>query len=383
MHQPHASTYTNKQKQTSGRGGGRGGGRYGAGRKTLNQQGVRSKGGNFFGAGAAEGATAGGPTAQEVAAKAAHEDALDLRMGFPLFTEGPDRLGWLLNFTPCSLEDPESGKVLSAIACYFIQQDGAMFKGKYVFHPYFYVQVRGDAEAEVEAFLRKRFEGFIAEARVVEREDLALKNHLAGLRRRLLQLSFYNVQQLMEVRRALMQVVQRRRNAAAAADTYELLQRELGAGAAPASSADFLECVVELREHDVPYHVRWSIDTDVRASRWYTVAAAGGRLQMACRADLLQRAEPRIVAFDIETTKLPLQFPNAEFDQVFMISYMVDRQGYLIVNREVVAEDIRDFEYTPKPEYDGPFTVFNEPDERATLRCWLNHMQRVKVRACT
>ena len=34
------------------------------------------------------------------------------------------------------------------------------------------------------------------------------------------------------------------------------------------------------------------------------------------RTDLLQRAEPRICAFDIETTKLPLQFPNADFDQV-------------------------------------------------------------------
>lgn len=34
------------------------------------------------------------------------------------------------------------------------------------------------------------------------------------------------------------------------------------------------------------------------------------------RADLLRWAEPRICAFDIETTKLPLQFPNAEYDQV-------------------------------------------------------------------
>ncbi len=36
-----------------------------------------------------------------------------------------------------------------------------------------------------------------------------------------------------------------------------------------------------------------------------------------------------------------------------MISYMVDRQGYLIINREVVSEDIQDFEYTPKPEFEG------------------------------
>ena len=242
-----------------------------------------------------------------------------------------------------------------------------------------------------------------------------------------------------------------------------------------------------MREHDVPYHVRFEIDTDVRCGHWFTCKAKvgggggrggqgagpgvsgawqlpplcvqldrlplcappraccphlprlnadvppglppqGGKVTLERRADLLQRAEPRICAFDIggnigelpgrchkkmrwcgcrcpclhqalpctfprppraETTKLPLQFPNAEYDQargccccyrsaalpaaavllfllllrpllplacgsdvsplctpcpplprcaasqVFMISYMVDRQGYLIINREV------------------------------------------------
>lgn len=36
-----------------------------------------------------------------------------------------------------------------------------------------------------------------------------------------------------------------------------------------------------------------------------------------------------------------------------MISYMIDKQGFLITNREVVSEDIQDFEYTPKPEFEG------------------------------
>lgn len=36
-----------------------------------------------------------------------------------------------------------------------------------------------------------------------------------------------------------------------------------------------------------------------------------------------------------------------------MISYMIDKQGYLIVNREVVGGDIENFEYTPKPEFEG------------------------------
>ena len=38
-------------------------------------------------------------------------------------------------------------------------------------------------------------------------------------------------------------------------------------------------------------------------------------------------------------------------------------KGFLITNREIVSEDIEDFEFTPKPEYEGPFTVFNEADE--------------------
>lgn len=38
-------------------------------------------------------------------------------------------------------------------------------------------------------------------------------------------------------------------------------------------------------------------------------------------------------------------------------------KGFLITNREIVSEDIEDFEFTPKPEYEGPFTIFNEDDE--------------------
>lgn len=51
----------------------------------------------------------------------------------------------------------------------------------------------------------------------------------------------------------------------------------------------------------------------------------------------MQRAEVHVCAFDIETTKLPLKFPDAEYDSIMMISYMVDGQGYLIINREVLT----------------------------------------------
>ena len=53
-------------------------------------------------------------------------------------------------------------------------------------------------------------------------------------------------------------------------------------------------------------------------------------------------------------------------------------QGYLITNREIVSEDVEDFEYTPKPEYDGPFIILNEENEQALLQRFIDHILEVK-----
>ena len=89
-------------------------------------------------------------------------------------------------------------------------------------------------------------------------------------------------------------------------------------------------------------------------------------------------AEPVVLAFDIETTKSPLKFPDAAVDQIMMISYMIDGQGFLITNREIVSEDIADFDYTPKPEYPGAFMIFNEPDERAVIERFFMHIKEAR-----
>lgn len=81
--------------------------------------------------------------------------------------------------------------------------------------------------------------------------------------------------------------------------------------------------------------LRNSYDSDVRCGQWYDVSVSSTGLMLGKRTDLLQRAEVHVCAFDIETTKLPLKFPDAEYDLIMMISYMVDGQGYLIINREV------------------------------------------------
>lgn len=61
-----------------------------------------------------------------------------------------------------------------------------------------------------------------------------------------------------------------------------------------------------------------------------------------------------------------------------MISYMIDTRGYLIINREIISQDIDDFEYTPKKEYPGHFHVFNEPNELELLKRFFSHIIDVK-----
>lgn len=41
-----------------------------------------------------------------------------------------------------TLEEKESGNTVAAVNCYFMSQDGSMFKAQVPFSPYFYVQIK-------------------------------------------------------------------------------------------------------------------------------------------------------------------------------------------------------------------------------------------------
>ncbi|XP_062083133.1 DNA polymerase epsilon catalytic subunit A-like isoform X2 [Humulus lupulus] len=302
------------------------------------------------------------------------EEELEAKLGFDIFSEGDKRLGWLLTFASSSSEDQDTRKVYSCVDLYFVSQDGSTFKTKYKFRPYFYAGTKDQMEMDVEAYLRRRYESQIADIEIVEKEDLDLKNHLSGLCKSYLKLSFDTVQQLMSVKRDLLHVVERNQAKSDATEAYELILT----GKREKRSQDFLDYIVDLREYDVPYHVRFAIDNDIRCGQWYDVSISSNDVMLERRTDLLQRAEVRVCAFDIETTKLPLKFPDAEYDLVMMISYMVDGQGYLIINRECVGDDIEDLEYTPKPEFEGHFKVTNVKNELELLKLWFSHMREVK-----
>ncbi|KAI9789585.1 MAG: DNA polymerase epsilon catalytic subunit [Candelina submexicana] len=312
---------------------------------------------------------------------------IDESMGFPRYDAGKKRVGWLCNMHSTSLEDEKVPGGRAAVDFYFLQEDGGSFKATVEYDPYFLVAVKRGREAEVEEWCRRMLEGTMKGVKRVEKDDLQMPNHLLGYRRTFLQLTFANVPDLLGARKVIMPLAEKNKKSMNAMDTYaevasanagfDLFDDKKDNARQNNNIADASDFIVDIREYDVPYHVRVAIDKDIRIGKWYTVEAKHGITSFTC-LERLKHQEPVVLAYDIETTKLPLKFPDAVIDQVMMISYMIDGQGFLITNREIVSEDISDFEYTPRPEYEGPFLVFNEPDEKAVLERFFLHIKEAK-----
>ncbi|EGS22368.1 DNA polymerase-like protein [Thermochaetoides thermophila DSM 1495] len=318
---------------------------------------------------------------------------IDENMGFARYDAGKKKEGWLVNVHPTAIDDPRvpGGGGRAALDCYFIEEDGSTFKATVEYEPYFLVACRKGHEGEVEEWCKRvPGGGVVKSVRRIEKEDLSMPNHLLGYKRTFLELRFHNVQDLMAARRDIMPIAEKNKKGMDAMDTYAEVanangnldlfdidgrddDRRNNAGFAEAS-----DHIVDIREYDVPYHVRVMIDLDIRVGKWYFVEAKNGTTTITLNEERLAPADPVVMAFDIETTKAPLKFPDPAVDQIMMMSYMIDGQGFLITNREIVSEDIRDFDYTPKPEYPGPFMIFNEPDEKAVLERFFLHVKEAR-----
>ena len=75
----------------------------------------------------------------------------------------------------------------------------------------------------------------------------------------------------------------------------------------------------------MPYHVRVSIDLKIFVGHWYSVKG-GNEISIVKLEDKVIWPECIVFAYDIETTKPPLKFPDSAVDQIMMISYMIDGQ---------------------------------------------------------
>ncbi|KZT25874.1 DUF1744-domain-containing protein [Neolentinus lepideus HHB14362 ss-1] len=314
-------------------------------------------------------------------------DEIDEKLGFARVEDGPKREGWLVNMHPTLVKDPDWPGGKAGVDFYFIQDDGDLFKCTFLYEPYFCIACKSGMENTVEEFLLKKYEGMICRITRERKEDLQMPNHLMGHRRIFLELHFRNVSDLLTVRRDIVPLALANGAKRDAVDAYAEVVNATADNAGMQieledadirKDKDPRDAIIDVREFDVPYYLRVAIDNEIRVGLWYSVTFTAGQPSFQHLAERVKRADPVVMAYDIETTKAPLKFPDQAIDQVMMISYMVDGQGYLITNREIVSEDIEDFEYTPREGYEGPFMIFNEPDEAATITRFFQHIQEVK-----
>jgi DNA polymerase epsilon subunit 1 len=259
--------------------------------------------------------------------------------------------------------------------------DASRFKVTVIYQPYFLVIPQKEQIHEIMTFLQRKFGNQSTKIEIIEKEDLDLPNHLTGLKRQMIKMSFLNTNMMNKTRLEINRAVKKNKEREKTNTFYmKLLTATLAGSSEDNQNLDYMDFLMDLREHDVPYHVRVSIDLQIFCGLWYNVKMMGqNELPLiSVRPDLLDRPDPIVLAFDIETTKLPLKFPDAQTDQIMMISYMIDGQGYLITNREIVSSDVDDFEYTPNPEFEGNFTVFNEPNEQGVIRRFFDHILDIR-----
>uniref|UniRef100_A0A915CMU3 DNA polymerase epsilon catalytic subunit n=1 Tax=Ditylenchus dipsaci TaxID=166011 RepID=A0A915CMU3_9BILA len=306
-------------------------------------------------------------------------ELIDAKFGYQRVNDTLQRTAWLVNVQSGEIFDELNKSISAATDFYFLDENGDRFKISYPVRPYLYVATSAGNECAVETYLTSKYHFIKVEH--VEKEDLDLKNHLSGIRSKFLCISFPSTAEMSLFKKELMPQIRKNRDKLKNASEYTEMVSECFGGTRKVQDVDVNEHIVDIREYDLPYHMRVCIDKRLFVGLWYTVMGRDPCTLLPSivrNTELVDPPDPVVCAYDIETTKLPLKFPDSEVDQIMMISYMIDGIGFLIINREIVSEDVEDFEYTPRPEFKGEFTVFNEKNEAAVIRKFFDHILRTR-----
>ena len=156
---------------------------------------------------------------------------------------------------------------LSGVELFLLSKDAKNnFRVTVGYAPYFYVAVSLKFETVDGGHQQHSYRGASSRRTVASKrrllEDLDAPNHVAGYKRPYLKLSFDNVRELMSVRQELKPVIFENRNSPGAEPLQEDDAR---------APDDLLEALDEIREYDVPYAMRCSIDLDFRVGAWLGV----------------------------------------------------------------------------------------------------------------
>lgn len=232
-------------------------------------------------------------------------------MGFARYESGRRKEGWLVNVQPTAIEDDRLPAGRAALDCYFIEQDGSTFKATVEYNPYFLIAVKRGHESEVEEWVKRIAGGGVVKSiQRVEKDDLSMPNHLLGYRRTYLQLNFANVNDLLAARRDIMPIAEKNKKNMSAMDAYAEVATANGNGNFDLfddaqddqqhnanSYSDASDYIVDLREYDVPYHVRVMIDLGMkprnsRARQNLRLVRYSSRKMVFCRGKAWHHEDP-------------------------------------------------------------------------------------------
>lgn len=132
------------------------------------------------------------------------------------------------------------------------------------------------------------------------------KNHLSGITRPYMRLDFFTVQDLLKVRGDIQPLVTKNKNAELEKEDgndgkkYFIFYHYLHIR----ESSDAASNIVDIREYDVTYYTRCSIDQKTRCGEWYDVHVKSGEVTLEWRKDLGGTAPPFKVSVVVTTTNL-------------------------------------------------------------------------------
>jgi DNA polymerase epsilon subunit 1 len=245
--------------------------------------------------------------------------ALEKKFSIDILGSGDPRIGYLFNMKQSAIQCDDENTHISALLLYFVQLDGSSFRASLAFRPYLLVDVLPqfgvsnlDSLADL---LGRKYESSGVVTELVQKDDLEMPDHLTGRKHTFIRLNFPNTESINEVKRSLQEIVKgnntRLRGSTLIQDADEFDDQPR----APAGGTDPLDYISGLFEHDVSLINRASIDLEVRCGHWYKVNRRSALdLTLELMPDFKQKPLLRVFAFDIETTKAPLKFPDSKFD---------------------------------------------------------------------
>lgn len=297
------------------------------------------------------------------------EEFLDIQFGFTNYYAKDSKTGWLLNYYV--FKDHFSAWKVTK---YFVDNNSNNFKTTCTFFPTLLIECENDL-LSTEEYLKKKYEGLIQNTEIIEKVDISEYNHLNKEPKKFIRVYLKTDSAFQQFLKDIKDILISNSSKKSKDYIYSAICNE-------EEDINILREFKSIHEYDIPIEIQIADFYQIRCGKWYNVSYDGENYSFHI-TDRITHPDLRIFAFDIETTKPPLKFPNADFDEVMMISILTESFGELIVNRCIVSQNITEFDYMAKDDMGGKFRISNEANEEALLIRFIELLQEHKPHLIT